>query len=215
MLIKDIITISQNKKVVALTGEYSVPLSMEKTHENPLANDIFTLDLFQRNPLSFFKAYFKLLKTMQNLQPGPIHKFLRTNNIPVLTQSFDGLHFSIGSFTIELHGNINFFKCDSCEHTRKAFFPKSYVNDDLDSLLQDLSCPICTSGIFRPNVVFVGEALRNFHEALNMLYESDVLLVIGEQKDLWPSNKIHSIATRQQMEIVIIDQLQCFNNQSN
>ncbi|MBP2002391.1 NAD-dependent SIR2 family protein deacetylase [Paenibacillus shirakamiensis] len=214
MLLLDELTTKLNeKKVIALTGEHisvlsGIPSAREKIYKELSVNDIFSLNFLKTEPLIFFKAYFNMLFKTQLKNPSYIHGFLKSLEIPVITQSYDGLHLKAGTETIELHGNINYFRCHYCDHIQKAYIPNSNVTQCLDSLIAELTCPVCKSGLLRPDVILEGEELLLFHEALNKLFESDILLVIGDQNDIWPANKLLKIAQKNSINIITIEESQ-------
>jgi NAD-dependent deacetylase len=205
-MLPDVLTKINNKRVIALTGDHlGTPPNNVQSEENTCdsINSILTLDFFNSNPLAFFKTYFSIIKDYRTKRPNFIHYFLKSMEIPVITQSFDGLHAEVGSDTIELHGNINYYRCLNCKHRQNAFIPNENAIQNLNVLLNKLECPVCKSGLLRPDVVFDGESLQVYHTALNKIYESEALIVFGHQNDVWPSNKLINFAEKNKVNIII------------
>ena len=94
----------------------------------------------------------------------------------IVTQNIDNLHQEAGSKNvIDLHGNLNYFKCTKCKHR--------YTREELDSLGREANIPICKhcGDMVRPDIVLYGESPNrgNFNRAANMCAEADTILVLG------------------------------------
>lgn len=122
----------------------------------------------------------------------------------LLTQNVDGLHNAAGSQrSIDLHGRIDSVRCMACE----ARLPRAELqlelmqrnpiwaalsaraapdgDADLDGL--DFSsfdippCPVCGTGMLKPDVVFFGESVprERVADAMAALARADAVLVVG------------------------------------
>ncbi|KPK75917.1 MAG: hypothetical protein AMS25_17925 [Gemmatimonas sp. SM23_52] len=103
----------------------------------------------------------------------------------VVTQNIDGFHKQSGSSTVlELHGNINRFKCFEHGHPVDIEIPPVAG----DGLLEPPKCPRCGSYI-RPDVVWYGEMLPHgvFEQAENFARSCDVMLVVGTSGIVYPA----------------------------
>lgn len=105
--------------------------------------------------------------------------------VAVVTQNIDGLHGQAGSSeVVELHGNINRFKCFEHDHPVDAEVPVS----ETDGPLEPPRCPRCGSPI-RPDVVWFGEMLPPgvLERAEALSERCDVMLVVGTSGIVYPA----------------------------
>jgi NAD-dependent SIR2 family protein deacetylase len=141
--------------------------------------------------------------------PGAAHhalaKLEATGRVELLlTQNVDGLHNAAGSqHTIDLHGRIDTVRCMACE----ARLPRSDLQlelmrrnphwaelsarpapdgdadlDGLDFSSFDIpTCPVCGTGLLKPDVVFFGESVPRGRvtDAMAALERADAVLVVG------------------------------------
>jgi NAD-dependent deacetylase len=105
--------------------------------------------------------------------------------VVVVTQNIDGLHVRSGSSTVlELHGNINRFKCFEHDHPAELEVPLAEV----DGPVEPPKCSTCGSPL-RPDVVWYGEMLPPgvFERAELLGRTCDVMLVIGTSGIVYPA----------------------------
>lgn len=143
-----------------------------------------------------------LLEELLQFDPSPLtlHKELSTCSFPIITESFDGLHKAAGSKNvIELHGDLNKIICSNCDYFCNISYLKSMYN-----FSKEFNCPQCNS-LLRPDIVLLGESVRDFHLALNEIYKSDLLIVIGSHLKNWPANKIVSKALNNGTKLLTIN----------
>jgi NAD-dependent deacetylase len=106
-------------------------------------------------------------------------------DLVVVTQNIDGLHRSAGCSTVlELHGNINRFKCFDHSHPVDIDVPIS----DEDGPVEPPGCPHCGSPI-RPDVVWFGELLpaEVIGRAERLAGSCDVMLIVGTSGMVQPA----------------------------
>ncbi len=122
----------------------------------------------------------------------------------LLTQNVDGLHNAAGSQrTIDLHGRIDTVRCMACEARRsRAELQQELMHrnphwaelsaraapdgdadlDGLDFSSFDIpTCPVCGTGLLKPDVVFFGESVprERVADAMAALDRADAVLVVG------------------------------------
>ena len=103
----------------------------------------------------------------------------------VVTQNIDGMHVRAGSSTVlELHGNINRFKCFENDHPVDIELPVT----NSDGPVEPPKCSICGSPL-RPDVVWYGEILPPgvFERAESLARSCDVMLVVGTSGIVYPA----------------------------
>lgn len=103
----------------------------------------------------------------------------------VVTQNIDGMHLRAGSLTVlELHGNINRFKCFERDHPVAVELAAS--REDVPA--EPPKCARCGSPI-RPDVVWFGEMLPAgvYERAEGLAAACDVMLVVGTSGLIYPA----------------------------
>lgn len=125
--------------------------------------------------------------------PNPAHIALaewhdRFEDFTLVTQNVDGLHERAGSKDIiELHGNINHSKCESCETV--------YKMDVEDVPHKPLKCINCDTKL-RPDVVLFGEMLPigTFESAMQKAAVCDAFFIVGTSALVYPAAGLAEIA---------------------
>lgn len=143
-------------------------------------------------------------------RPGPAHYLLARAEAAgrvrgLITQNVDGLHTAAGHrHVVDLHGRIDRIKCLACNRNG----PRQQLEDSLATRFgrptapaapdgdADLAaippgfrvpdCPSC-GGLLKPDVVFFGENVprQRVDQAMALLHEADMLLVIGSSLMVW------------------------------
>jgi NAD-dependent deacetylase len=158
----------------------------------------FTRRAFIDDPIWFFEVYRDILINWSNVLPNQAYSCIAHAGIPVITQNIDGLHVKAGSsVVIELHGNIREMVCDDCRDR----FPSSFL---LKASIPP-SCPACTYGMLRPYIVFEGEEVHHFAEAVDLAGKADLLLVVGTQLKMQPCNQIPEIVAGNGGKVLVLN----------
>lgn len=205
--------IAKSEKIVVLTGagistNSGIPdyrSSVESLwRKSPYVLADLNQRTFETDPNTFWNAFDQLInESLSHLTPFPNHesliatiKAISSNeghqffawlekqlqkDVTVVTQNVDGLHQKVGSNKVlEIHGNIFECTCPQCQTT----YPL------LNALQQD-GIPKCEcGGILRPNVVFFGDAVRKFDNAMDAVEEADLIFVVGTSLEVYPFNQL-------------------------
>jgi len=122
----------------------------------------------------------------------------------VITQNIDNLHQKAGSSpdkVFELHGNMKFVRCMSCDRR----FP---VEDILQRLNKEEipDCQFCR-GILKPGAVFFGESLPQqvLNDAIKHSRNCDLFIVIGSTLVVYPAAYMPMYAVESGAKLVIIN----------
>ena len=187
------------KRICVLTGagaskESGVPTFREadglwnKFKPEELAN----VNAFIQNPALVWEWYSWRRELMGKVKPNQGHFALAElekllQSFTLVTQNVDNLHRLAGSVNVvELHGNIQRNKCHDCG---EIFTP-----DDKRAKFEFFEgelprCPVCKTGLLRPDVVWFGEMLPE--EAIEIAVleaeHSDVYLSIGTSSVVYPA----------------------------
>lgn len=152
--------------------------------------ELATREGFRTDPARVFGWYNYRRGVISEAEPHAGHRALvkleeLVPEVTVVTQNIDGLHVQAGSSDVlELHGNINRFKCFEHDHPVEAEVPVSRT----DGVLDPPACPRCGSPI-RPDVVWFGEMLAPgvLERATTLAERCDAMLVVGTSGIVYPA----------------------------
>jgi NAD-dependent deacetylase len=155
-----------------------------------------TRDGFSRDPARVWGWYNYRRGLIADCSPHAGHESLAeleryVSRLVVVTQNIDGLHRRAGSSALlELHGNINRFKCFERNHAVEIVIPVCAE----DGPLPPPRCAECGSYI-RPDVVWYGEMLPAgvYEEAESLAGSCDVMLVVGTSGLVYPAASLPSV----------------------
>jgi NAD-dependent deacetylase len=208
--------VSEARFVVAATGagmsKESGILTFRDAQEGLWARyrpeELATRDGFQRDPARVWGWYNWRRGLVSGCEPHAGHTALArlerlVPEMVVVTQNIDGLHRRAGSSTVlELHGNINRFKCFEHDHPADVEIPIA----DTDGPLEPPECSICGSYV-RPDVVWFGEMLPPgvFERAEALSRSCDVMLVVGTSGIVYPAASLPMVARAGGATIVAVN----------
>lgn len=155
---------------------------------------VFNLDHFLRSPLEFYTFTRDFVTMIKDLAPTVSHFLLAVLEqqkllTGIITQNIDPLHRLAGSRRIvELHGSYWSASCVRCADYEVDNLSLQWWSQAVQTGPRKpiVSCPAC-GGIVKPDVVFFGEAVRRFDEAVALVEECDLLLVLGSSLTVYPA----------------------------
>jgi NAD-dependent deacetylase len=163
------------------------------------AEDLATLDAFDRNPALVWKWYRWRRQLMAKVSPNAGHEALarleaRFAVFTLVTQNIDGLHTLAGSRqVIEIHGSIWRDRCLAlAPHYVQRTPAEATAADDAEEIPR---CGECGS-LLRPDVVWFGEMLDPKHltAATRAFKAADVALVVGTSSVVYPAAALPEVA---------------------
>lgn len=165
--------------------------------ENHHILDVATPEAWAKSPKLVQRFYNERRKNIMDARPNAAHdliaEFEKHYSVQVITQNIDDLHERAGSTNVlHLHGNIRLAKSSGPDaQTTTEFYPISGTELDLER-------DKCPSGYpLRPHVVWFGEAVTAYEEAIELMQHADLLVVIGSSLSVYPvAGLIHEISTR-------------------
>lgn len=142
---------------------------------NKIPENTFEINHFKMHPA---EVYSIISKYFLDAKPNNIHKMIadleKTKEVNVITQNISPLHQESGSTNvIQVHGTIGSGICLHCG----AKYKPLYYND--------YHCEKC-GGIVKPNVVFFGENVHQYQECINIMKQTDLLIVLGTSMVVQP-----------------------------
>lgn len=147
--------------------------------------DILSKDSFFHKTKEFYDVYGKMISYKKNAQPNDGHKILAKweaegKDIRIITQNIDGLHQAAGNTKVlELHGTMNKHSCHKCK--------KEYQIEDIfdeSGNVKNFKCEC--RGLIKPDVVLFGEMTKGLPEAISMVVDADLLIILGTSMQVYP-----------------------------
>ncbi len=177
------------KKLVVLSGAGMSQESGLKTFrdmdglwENYKVEDVASIDGWHRNPKLVMEFYNQRRKQLLDAKPNAGHygiaELEKWFDVNVITQNVDDLHERAGSSRVlHLHGEL-----------RKV---RSSIDASLVYTLDGWELKMgdkCEKGSqLRPNIVWFGEAVPAFYDAIPLVENADIFVVIGTSLAVYPA----------------------------
>ncbi len=163
--------------------------------ENYDIQQVATPEAWQKNPALVQRFYNERRKNILEAEPNEAHQYIAKLqdyfDVQVITQNIDDLHERAGSSTVlHLHGNIRLAKSSG----PNAQFATQFY--DINGWKLDLEQDFCPDGYpLRPHVVWFGEAVPAYDEAIQLVQSADIFIVIGSTLSVYPvAALVHEIS---------------------
>jgi NAD-dependent deacetylase len=180
--------VEKKKKLVVLSGAGISAESGLRTFrdagglwENYDIREVATYEAWQKNPKLVLEFYNDRRKQVIAAMPNAAHSALvsleQSFDVHIITQNIDDLHERSGSSKVlHLHGEI---------------LKSRSVNDDIQTypIHNDLQLgDLAQDGHqLRPHVVWFGEAVPAMDEAIKIVRDCDILIVVGTSLNVYPA----------------------------
>lgn len=168
--------------------------------------ELFGIDLFRSDPALFYAWSADFVYALDRFRPNTVHNLLarleqRGLLHGVITQNIDRLHTLAGTQRLwELHGSAQWHHCLDCG----AAAPY----EQIAPIVRAGEVPRCAcGGVFKPDIVFYGEALpeATFQGALSACQQADLVLVLGSSLTVYPAAALPEEAYRCGARIVVVN----------
>ncbi|MCB9771765.1 MAG: RNA polymerase subunit sigma [Candidatus Omnitrophica bacterium] len=166
------------------------------------AEKIFDINYFSRDAKPFYDFARDFVNLTENIKPTRSHYFLaeleKTQKfLGVITQNIDSLHQQAGSSNVyEMHGSFQKSFCHECG--------KMFILSILRQRMMSEIVPLCDcGGVLKPDIVFFGELVKHYKEAIELTEKADLFFIIGTSCVVHPAAQIPSHASG---DIVIVNQ---------
>nr|WP_280639358.1 Sir2 family NAD-dependent protein deacetylase [Acinetobacter baumannii] len=154
--------------------------------ENYDIQQVATPKAWERNPALVQRFYNERRKNILEAQPNEAHQYIAKlqdhYDVQVITQNIDDLHERAGSQNVlHLHGNIRLAKSSGpdAQYTTQFY--------EINGWKLDLEQDFCPDGYpLRPHVVWFGEAVPAYEEAIRLVQSADIFIVIGSTLSVYP-----------------------------
>jgi NAD-dependent deacetylase len=155
---------------------------MDGLWENYNVDDVASIDGWHRDPYLVMDFYNQRRKQLSEVIPNAGHLGVaaleKWFNVSVITQNVDDLHERAGSSNvIHLHGEL--------KKVRSTFDENLvYTLEGWELKMGDK----CEQGSqLRPHIVWFGEAVPAFYEAIPLLEKADIIVIIGTSMAVYPA----------------------------
>lgn len=144
--------------------------------------DVATPEAWERNRELVLQFYNQRRKQLKSVEPNEGHfeiaKWQDHFNVRIITQNVDNLHERAGSNTIlHLHGELT---------KSRSSGPSEKVFDISGELLKNGDQ--CPDGYqLRPHIVWFGENVPAMDDALKIIHDTDVLVIVGTSLNVYPA----------------------------
>jgi len=161
--------------------------------------EVATPEAWRRNRELVQRFYNERRRSVMEAKPNNGHielaKLEEFFNVIIITQNVDDLHERAGSTNVlHLHGEI-MKACSETNHEEVYSLSKSDLTDDDRDI---------NGRVLRPFIVWFGESVPKFPEAVEIVQESDVFVVIGTSLLVYPAaSLVHYV--KPTTEVYIID----------
>lgn len=197
--------IDKNKKICFLSGagvsaESGISTFRDSNGlwENHRVEDVASIDGWYKNRNLVNDFYNQRRKQLKNCKPNDAHfliaKLENYFNVSVITQNIDNLHEMAGSSkVIHLHGSLT----KACNESKTHVYDIGYRDINEGELADDGS-------FLRPFIVWFGEAVPLIEDAINIIYDTDILVIVGTSLNVYPAANLINYA-KPSAKIYLID----------
>lgn len=146
--------------------------------------DVATPEAFRRNPELVMRFYNERRKQLLTVKPNAGHIGLAELeyhfNVQIITQNVDNLHERAGSSNIlHLHGELM---------KARSTGPSAEVYDIQPEKIELNIGDKCPKGYqLRPHIVWFGETVPEFENAIRITEKADILAIIGTSMQVYPA----------------------------
>ncbi len=161
--------------------------------------EVATPEAWERNPELVMRFYNERRKQLLECEPNVGHRGLAEletlYDVQIITQNVDDLHERAGSSKVlHLHGEL-----------KKV---RSQIDESLVYELNGWELKfgdLCEKGSqLRPHIVWFGEAVPAMEEAITMVEEADIVVVVGTSLNVYPAAGLLYYA-RKDVPVFVID----------
>lgn len=176
------------KKIVVLTGAGMSAESGINTFrdsnglwENHDIMEVASPEGWRKNPALVLDFYNKRRAQLKEVKPNRGHEILteleKNFDVQIITQNVDNLHEKAGSSNIlHLHGELT---------KVRSITNENYILDWTEDL--NLGDTDKNGNQLRPHIVWFGEAVPAIDDAIPMMEEADIVIIIGTSLQVYPA----------------------------
>lgn len=197
------------KKIVILTGagvskESGIQTfrdSSESLWNNYKIEDVATIDAWRKNRELVLDFYNQRRSQLKEVEPNEAHfsisRLQESFDVEVITQNVDNLHERAGSNKVlHLHGELTKVRSSLDEKLVYDWYDDCNIGDKCEKGSQ-----------LRPHIVWFGEDVPKLSEAADLVYDADIVIVIGTSFTVYPAASLMEYS-KSDTEIYIVDPME-------
>lgn len=192
------------KKITFLTGAGVSAESGIKTFrdsdglwENYPVEQVASIEGWYNNPGLVIQFYNERRAQLKNAKPNQAHKLIASledrYKVRVITQNIDNLHERAGSTSVlHLHGELTKVRPENCYNDSDGFATDKVFDIGYEDIHVGDKAP--NGAQLRPHIVWFGEPVPNIEKAIDIVEDSDILVIIGTSMKVYPAAGLYRYA---------------------
>lgn len=194
------------KKIVVLTGagvskESGIETfrdSKESLWNNYKIEDVATINAWRKNRELVLDFYNQRRSQLKEVEPNEAHfsisRLQEGFDVEVVTQNVDNLHERAGSNKVlHLHGELTKVRSSLDEKLVYDWHEDCNIGDKCEKGSQ-----------LRPHIVWFGEMVPKLTEAIELVSDADILIIVGTSFTVYPAASLMEYA-KSDVQIYIVD----------
>lgn len=171
--------------------------------------DVATPRAWRKNPQLVLDFYNMRRRDVLAAQPNAAHKILAEleayYDVHIITQNIDDLHERAGSTKVlHLHGEIVKMRSEKNEH---VYYP---ITEDIK-----LGDKAADGSQYRPHVVWFEEPVPMIEQAIPIMYDADVFVLVGTSLAVYPAAGLVDYVRNEVKKYVVDKKTPTVNQYSN
>lgn len=160
--------------------------------------EVATPEAWQRNPQLVQRFYNERRRQVLEAEPNAAHRALAdlesAGEVTIITQNVDDLHERAGSkYVVHLHGEIR--------KARSSRYPNLVYDVDGWEIPPGAMCE--NGSPLRPHIVWFGEPVPLMQQAMEMVSNASILIIIGTSLEVYPAASLIHYAPRESKKYFI------------
>ena len=175
--------------------------SSESLWYNYKIEDVATIDAWRKNRELVLDFYNQRRSQLKEVEPNEAHfsisRLQDSFDVEVITQNVDNLHERAGSNKVlHLHGELTKVRSSLDEKLVYDWHNDCNIGDKCEKGSQ-----------LRPHIVWFGEDVPKLSEAADLVYDADIVIVIGTSFTVYPAASLMEYS-KSDTEIYIVDPME-------
>ena len=169
--------------------------------------EVASAEGWARNPGLVLDFYNMQREKLKEVKPNAAHRLIaeleKDYVVDVITQNVDNLHERAGStHVIHLHGEATKIRPQNTCNDYDGFSEKYVVDIGYGAVHLGDKAP--NGSQYRPHIVFFGEAVPKIEQAVELVSQADIVLIVGTSLQVYPAAGLYRYA-RADAPIYLID----------
>jgi NAD-dependent deacetylase len=174
--------------------------------ENYRIEDVCTPEALYKNRNLVIDFYNARRKELLQYEPNAAHKAIaelqKKHDVTVITQNVDDLHEVAGSKNIlHLHGELS--KLRSSVNPDDIYPIKGWRKDP-GAWEQKYDAKDSHGALLRPHIVFFGENVPRLEEAIEVVAQAEIFIVVGSSLEVYPAASL-ILYIRSDIPVYVVD----------